>query len=72
MGEERSSLDILAGFAVRYDARWRTTTGTRQNVSHFYTEDFKPISADEIKAQRGKNLTKEQGYQFRKELKRVK
>lgn len=34
--------------------------------------DFKPISADEVKAERGKNLTKQQVYQVRKELKLVK
>ncbi len=35
-------------------------------------KDFKPISADEVKTQRGKNLTKQQVYQIRKELKLVK
>ena len=34
-------------------------------------KDFKPIRADEVKAQRGKNLTKQQVYQIRKELKLV-
>lgn len=32
-------------------------------------KDFKPIGADEIKAQRGKNLTMQQVYQTRKGLK---
>ena len=32
-------------------------------------KDFKPISADEVKAERGKNLTKQQVYEIRKELK---
>lgn len=32
-------------------------------------KDFKPISADEVKAQRGKNLTGQQVYRMRKELK---
>ena len=36
------------------------------------SKDFKPISADEVKTQRGKNLTKQQVYQIRKELKLVK
>ena len=35
-------------------------------------KDFQPISADEVKTQRGKNLTKQQVYQIRKELKLVK
>ena len=35
-------------------------------------KDFKPISADEIKAERGKKLTRQQVYQIRKELKLVK
>jgi len=35
-------------------------------------KDFKPISADEVKAERGKNLKKQQVYQIRKELKLVK
>jgi mono/diheme cytochrome c family protein len=35
-------------------------------------KDFKPISADEVKAQRGKNLTKQQVYQIRKELMQLK
>jgi hypothetical protein len=34
--------------------------------------DFKPIGTDEIKAQRGKNLTRAQVYQLRKELKLAK
>ena len=34
--------------------------------------EFKPISADEVKAERGKNLTMQQVYQSRKELKLVK
>jgi len=35
-------------------------------------KDFKPISADEIKAERGKNIERRQVYQIRKELKLVK
>jgi len=35
-------------------------------------KDFKPFSADEVKAQRGKNLTMQQVYQIRKGLKLVK
>jgi hypothetical protein len=35
-------------------------------------KDFKPIRADEVKIQRGKNLTKQQVYQIRKEMKPVK
>ena len=35
-------------------------------------KDFKPISADEVKTQRGKNLTMQQVYQIRKELNLVK
>ncbi len=35
-------------------------------------KDFKPISAGEIKAERGKKLTRQQVYQIRKELKLVK
>jgi mono/diheme cytochrome c family protein len=35
-------------------------------------KDFKPIRADEIKAERGKNLDRRQVYQIRKELKLVK
>lgn len=35
-------------------------------------KDFKPISADEIKAERGKKLTRQQVYQIRKGLKLVK
>jgi len=30
-------------------------------------KDFKPISADEIKAERGKNIERRQVYQIRKE-----
>jgi hypothetical protein len=32
-------------------------------------KDFKPISADEVNAERRKNLTKQQVYEIRKELK---
>lgn len=35
-------------------------------------KDFKPISANEIKAQRGKNLTMQEVYQIRKALKLAK
>ncbi len=35
-------------------------------------KDFNPIRTDEIKAQRGKNLSRQQVYQLRKELKLVK
>ena len=35
-------------------------------------KDFKEISADEVKAQRGKNLTDKQVYEIRKELKLTK
>lgn len=35
-------------------------------------KDFKPIGADEIKAERGKKIEREQVYQIRKELKLVK
>ena len=35
-------------------------------------KDFKPFSADEVNVQRGKNLTMQQVYQIRKELKLVK
>ena len=35
-------------------------------------KDFKPIRADEIKAERGKNIERQQVYQIRKELKLVK
>ena len=35
-------------------------------------KDFKPISADEIKAERGKKIERQQVYQIRKELKLVK
>jgi len=33
-------------------------------------KDFKPISAAEVKAQRGKNLTKQHVYRIRQKLKR--
>ena len=35
-------------------------------------KDFKNIGADEVKAQRGKNLTDKQVYEIRKELKLTK
>ena len=35
-------------------------------------KDFKPITADEVKAERGKKLTRQQVYQIRKGLKLVK
>jgi len=35
-------------------------------------KDFKPIGADEVGAQRGKNPTRQQVYQLRKEFKLVK
>jgi hypothetical protein len=37
-----------------------------------FTPVFHPLSADEVKAERGKNLTKQQVYRIRKELKLVK
>ena len=42
------------------------------DLAELLPKGFKLISADEVKTQRGKNLTKRQVYQIRKELKLVK
>jgi mono/diheme cytochrome c family protein len=45
-----------------------TSWGNEKNLP----KDFKKISADEVKAQRGKNLTDEQVYEIRRTLKLTK
>ena len=45
-----------------------TSWGNEKNLP----KDFKSISADEVKAERGKNLTDKQVYEIRKELKLTK
>ena len=45
-----------------------TSWGNEKNLP----KDFKVIGADEVKAQRGKNLTDKQVYEIRKELKLTK
>ena len=45
-----------------------TSWGNEKNLP----KDFKNIGADEVKAQRGKNLTDKQVYEIRKELKLTK
>lgn len=56
--------------AIEY---WKTSTPMIFcAIDYFGTvspKDFKPISADEINAERGKNLSKQQVYEIRKELK---